>query len=112
MCSSAVSLPLLGILLFQVLVIIPEIANCVTVTDLNYLAHELIKDVAVMADQHHGAREPFESLEQGFFGNNVKVVGWLVEQQAIVAMGKDLGQREPSALTARKHADALVDVVT
>src|SRR5439155_21620322 len=79
--------------------------------DLELFIHVLVKDVSVVADQYHRTWKSFESFGQRFLRDNIEVVGRLIEQQTIVAMGENLGQGESPALATRKHANPLVDVV-
>ena len=69
------------------------------------LADGLVEEVAVVADQQHGALIVGEHLLQEVERVHVEIVGRLVEDQELARHGHDLGEQQAVALAARERAD-------
>ena len=61
-----------------------------------------------MADHHRTAGELLQGVLQVLQGLDVQVVGGLIEQDDVAALGEGLGQVHPVAFTARQQADLLL----
>ena len=79
--------------------------------DLEDARGQLVDKVAVVRDKHHRAGVLAQRFEQHVFGAHVQVVGGLIEEQEIRRTQQHARQGIAIALAARKHADALEDLV-
>src|SRR5258708_25210482 len=70
-------------LLFEVFVVVAEVANRMPLADFEHLSYQLIQDEAIMTDYYNGAGKSAERFEQRVLRYDVEVVGRLVEQQTI-----------------------------
>ncbi len=64
-----------------------------------------------MRDEHDGAAVLDERGGERALGDDVEVVGRLVENQQVGRVEQDLGQRQPRLFAARQNANLLIDVV-
>ncbi len=94
--------------LFQVIVVIPLVDPHLAVVDLEDPVHQRAQEVAVMADQHDGAGEVPEGVQEDFPGLDVQVVGRLVQHQEIHRPGQEGCQDDPALLAAGEVLDPLV----
>src|SRR5271169_6972412 len=66
-------------LLLEIFVVVAEVANRVPLADFEHLGHQLVEDEAIVTDYNDSAWEAPERFEQRVLGNDVEVVGRLVE---------------------------------
>jgi len=70
------------------------------------------QEVAVMAYEHHGAAEFLQGLEKYLPALDVKVVGWLIEDEEVVRLGEQSGEHHPALLTAGENGNSFVHVIS
>src|SRR5580704_16829182 len=58
-------------LLFEIFVIVAEVANRVALADFEHLGYQLVEDEAIVTDYDDGAGEAPERLEQRVLGDDV-----------------------------------------
>ena len=71
----------------------------------NGRGHDAVEEIAVVADQKHGALVVGQHLLQQIQRLEIEVVGRLVEDHQVALAGQRHGQHQPAAFAAGEHAD-------
>src|SRR2546428_1412720 len=92
----------------EVVVVAAEVARQPAVVDVGDLGADAIDEVAVVRDEHDGAREAGERRLEHLTRGEVEMVRGLVETQDVGRPHQQLGQRQARLLAAREHRLLLV----
>ena len=65
-----------------------------------------------MAYEHHGAAEFLQGLEKYLPALDVKVVGWLIEDEEVVRLGEQSGEHHPALFAAGENGNSFVHVIS
>ena len=96
----------------KVVVVIAVVDPHPAVIDLKDPVDEAAEKVPVMADQDDRAVELLQGRKQDLAGQDVQVVGRLVEYQQIEGLGQQFGQDDPAFFAAGQIGDPFVDIVS
>jgi hypothetical protein len=103
--AGALRLLLLGqpvALLLQPPRVVPLVRHAAPAVELEDPLGDVVEEVPVVRDRHHGARERLEVVLQPRHALGVEVVGGLVEQEHVGLLEQHLAQRDAAALAARE----------
>ena len=78
------------------------------VVDVGDVSADVVQEVAIVGDHHHGALVPDEELLQPVDGVEIQVVGGLVQQQAAGVAEEGLGEQHADLLAALQLAHLAV----
>ena len=81
----------------------------VAAIDLEHARGHLIEEEPVVADEHHRALEVADLLLEPLDRAEIEVVGRLVQDEDVIWLGEDPGQRHPLELSARELVRQGVD---
>ena len=77
-----------------------------------HVGGDAVEEPPIVADHHRAAREREQRVLERAHGVDVEVVGRLVEQQHVAALGEHLGEVDAVALTTGELADRLLLVAS
>ena len=98
-------------LLFQVIFVIALVILDSAILDFPDAVHNLVDEVAVMADDEHRAVENLQSRFHRLLGQDVQMVRRFIEDQEIGTVHYELQQHKARFLSARQCTNLLIDIV-